>query len=333
METVVKTSGLGTRIFFNAALKLGLSLEAIERESGIFLAELDKPDTRIPIDRVRKLWEMVSAASKDPALGLHLVERYRPYPFHFITHIILNSETVMEGFRHWADYARIEVDTNRVDLRKEGNHVVVRYTNASDYQAIWIPEYYLSQAITNCRLFVSNDIAPVEARFAHPIPEYAGEYGKLFRSPVYFSQDENALVFRRKDTQRRILSPNPYLKAVLKRQADNMLVKMARQADICARIEDLIVMHLSERRVNIRWAAHAMNMAPSTLKRRLKDEKTTFSLLVNQTRKRLSTGYIKQGFPLKEVSRLLGFSDPSAFQHAFKRWFGRSPGKYRADMA
>ena len=320
------------RILFNAARKFGLSLDRIEEETGIVYSELDNPDTRIGLDRVKKLADMVFRASGDSALGLHLVQRFRPYPYHFIMHIVLNSETVLEGIRQWANYAGIELETNRVDLRTEGGDVVVRYTNASAYRAIWIAEYYLSQVIVNCRMFVSDDINPVEARFIHPAPDYAGEYAKLFRAPVCFRQSENALVLRRRDMQRRILSRNPFLKTVLQRQADSMLKELDGSVDFISRIENVIVMKIPEQPVHLGSVAEAMNMSPATLKRRLKENQVTFSSLLNRTRKNLSEGYLAQGLPLKEIARLTGFSEPSAFQHAFKRWFGISPGEYRKGM-
>ena len=35
---------------------------------------------------------------------------------------------------------------------------------------------------------------------------------------------------------------------------------------------------------------------------------------------------------LLDISAELGFSDQSAFQKAFKRWFGKAPGRYRVSM-
>lgn len=329
METVATTTGMGVRIFFRAATALGLDIAGIEAKTGIERDALSDPDTRIPIDRVRVLAEIVFEAAQDPALALHMIPRYRPFPFHFVTHIAINSETIQDGFQQWARYARLEADTNRVDLRKEGRHVVVQYTNLSPYQADWIAEYYLSQAIINCRTFVSRDIAPVQARFVHATPGHVAAYRRLFRAPVVFGQKENALVFRREDMQRKILSRNRYLRAVLRRQAESMLSSMPCKSGLLPQIEAMIVRYLPERPLDLGVVADAMNMSPSTLKRRLRDERTTFSSLLHRTRQKLAVAYLDQGFSLKEISGLLGFSEPSAFQHAFKRWFGVSPGAFR----
>jgi len=36
--------------------------------------------------------------------------------------------------------------------------------------------------------------------------------------------------------------------------------------------------------------------------------------------------------PIKEIASRLGYSEQSAFQRAFKRWTGMTPGQYRASM-
>ncbi len=70
-------------------------------------------------------------------------------------------------------------------------------------------------------------------------------------------------------------------------------------------------------------------MSRSTLHRRLKREETTFSVLLENTRKALSNTYLKHDMSLTQIAFLLGFSEPSTFQHAFRRWYNKSPGEFR----
>ena len=74
---------------------------------------------------------------------------------------------------------------------------------------------------------------------------------------------------------------------------------------------------------------HAMNMDRSTLLRLPKKEGTTFKDLLSKIRKHLASGYLEQGMTATQTSYLLGFSEPSTFQRAFKRWFGKNPGEFR----
>jgi AraC-like DNA-binding protein len=76
--------------------------------------------------------------------------------------------------------------------------------------------------------------------------------------------------------------------------------------------------------------AKKMGLSPRTLERRLKERGTRFKQLIDDTRRRFAINYLKDnGNTLTHVAFLLGYSEVSAFNHAFKRWTGSSPLKYR----
>ena len=70
---------------------------------------------------------------------------------------------------------------------------------------------------------------------------------------------------------------------------------------------------------------HILEKKPSTVKRRLKDEGTSFNALREDVRRELATRYLDADMSIAEISFLLGFSEPSAFFRAFKRWTGLTP--------
>jgi AraC-like DNA-binding protein len=56
--------------------------------------------------------------------------------------------------------------------------------------------------------------------------------------------------------------------------------------------------------------------------------------LVDATRRNLALRYIDDATrSISDITFSLGFSQPSAFTRAFKRWTGLSPTDYRADRA
>ncbi len=72
-------------------------------------------------------------------------------------------------------------------------------------------------------------------------------------------------------------------------------------------------------------------MSPRTLQRHLKERGTDFKNLVDDTRRRFALTYLKdRRNSLTEIAFLLGYSDASAFNRAFKRWTGLTPLAYRA---
>ena len=90
-------------------------------------------------------------------------------------------------------------------------------------------------------------------------------------------------------------------------------------------IQELPSGHICEENI-----AEDLYMSQRSLQRRLREEGTTYKELLNETRRDLAAQYIKvSGVSINEITYLLGFSEPSNFSRAFKRWTGVSPSEYR----
>ncbi len=64
---------------------------------------------------------------------------------------------------------------------------------------------------------------------------------------------------------------------------------------------------------------------------KLATQGTQFHQLVNQTRYDLASSYIRDtDLTFGEISWLLDFSSPEAFQRAFKRWTKQTLGEFRS---
>jgi AraC-like DNA-binding protein len=70
-------------------------------------------------------------------------------------------------------------------------------------------------------------------------------------------------------------------------------------------------------------------MSDRTLRRRLRKESTSYQEILDDVRAELAGHYLtKEKRGIEEVAFLLGFSDPSAFSKAFRRWTGQTPADF-----
>lgn len=99
--------------------------------------------------------------------------------------------------------------------------------------------------------------------------------------------------------------------------------------EVEGRIETLL--EAGEARIGT--VARELRMSRQTLYRRLKAEGVSFEGLRDGVRRRLALKLISDGVAVKEAAWRLGFSDPSAFSRAFKRWTGKSPRDLRGKAA
>jgi AraC-like DNA-binding protein len=75
--------------------------------------------------------------------------------------------------------------------------------------------------------------------------------------------------------------------------------------------------------------AAQFNMSNRTLRRRLQEEETSYQEILDDVRADLARHYLtKEKREIDEVAFLLGFSDPSAFTKAFRRWTGQTPADF-----
>ena len=76
--------------------------------------------------------------------------------------------------------------------------------------------------------------------------------------------------------------------------------------------------------------AQRLNMSPRSFTRQLAKEGTTFGEILERLRRRLATRYLSHDrMSIKQIAWLLGYSEPGAFTHAYKRWTGTTPKRAR----
>jgi AraC-like DNA-binding protein len=103
------------------------------------------------------------------------------------------------------------------------------------------------------------------------------------------------------------------------------------RSDVVSRCRAAVLEHLASGEGPAEDTAKQLYMSPRTLQRKLAEANTTNLQLVDDTRRNLALRYIED--PRRSVTDItfsLGFSQPSAFTRAFKRWTGLSPSDYRA---
>jgi AraC-like DNA-binding protein len=82
---------------------------------------------------------------------------------------------------------------------------------------------------------------------------------------------------------------------------------------------------------NIEEIATRLGVSRRTLTRLLASEGCTFGEILDALRLDLAKSYLQeQNLPISEVSWLLGYKESSAFDHACKRWTGKTPTQIRS---
>ena len=151
--------------------------------------------------------------------------------------------------------------------------------------------------------------------------------------PVTVYQPHSALVLDAASLAVPVVNADARLLDLLRRYADELLARRARKDDLVARAERWILENLHTGQVGVAQLARGLGMSDRTLARRLAEDGLKPAGLVEELRQQLANKYLaERAFPLGRITYLLGYSDLSAFTRAFRRWTGRTPSKWRAEL-
>ena len=83
-------------------------------------------------------------------------------------------------------------------------------------------------------------------------------------------------------------------------------------------------------KVRLEEVAGRLAVSPRRLQYRLKEEGTSFSGLLETARMDIAKSYLgRPEVPISDIAFMLGFSEQSGFNHAFRRWTGVTPKEFR----
>ncbi|HWA61379.1 MAG TPA: AraC family transcriptional regulator ligand-binding domain-containing protein [Caulobacteraceae bacterium] len=155
-------------------------------------------------------------------------------------------------------------------------------------------------------------------RFAAPIPAYAGEIRAVL-GEVEFSAPEDAVVFPTSWLSTRAPLHDPVAFRLAMSQVDAEYAALNRSVPIVARVEDML--RFSNGRLTLPAVASQLGVSERTLVRRLQQAGVTFRELVDAEQRRRAEALISAGdAKMANVAEQLGYSDPSSFARARRRW-------------
>ena len=313
----------------------GLDAIGIARNAGVDLASIPVPGERIELDKIDALLRAAIPLIRDPAFGLRAAHCWHPSELGVLGYAWLSSSTLRTGLERAVRYSRLigergltEIEDTRQGLKvrfwaKRGNPAVVPVA------AVFV-DMAMALLLDMCRMNGGAVLRPVAATLRRRKPDPADAYERFFGCPVQFGVEENAFVLSAKDADRPLPSANRQLAAVFDKMLTEELGRLDK-SDVVARARATVLEHLSSGEGTAEDTAKQLHMSSRTLQRKLAEAKTTYLQLVDDTRKDLALRYIED--PRRTVTDItfsLGFSQPSAFTRAFKRWTGLSPSDYRA---
>lgn len=290
-------------------------------------------DSRLPLAEWISLLEAIAEADPQPALGLAIGQHIAPRHAGVMGYIGLSCDTLGEALMRFERYHRLVYDGNPAVMAVHGDVVSLSWGIEHGRPGQLADETAIAAFATIIRKLVNEKLRPIAVNFVNTAPADLTPYLDFFECPVTFGGTLTYVTFPLSFLQRPIAHSDPGLRTLLESQAESLLRALPSGGDFVRDLNAALVRSLHNGEPTLERVAERMAMSPRTLQRRLGDRDLNFQHLLDRTRAELARGYLLEGnLSLSEIALLLGYSEQSAFNRAFKRWTGQTPRTLRKQV-
>lgn len=327
-----QVSVLNARFIADAAVARGVARDELLRASRISAHDLADDRKRIPYERVSALWNAAAHLGGDAAFGLHLAERLAPKDFGPLGLAVRSCPTAQEALERLLGYVRVAFQDTEITLLREGatarfcHHYLGDAALATRHAA----DLILAMFVVAGRRFIGVDWKPLAVTFKFPAPAAVDEYYRVFGGPLRFDQPINSVVFEAALLDMPMAQGDPEVLAVIDPYAEQFLQTLSRDRSLAEAVQRVIAAALPGGDLELGASARALGLSPRTLQRRLRDEGTSHRQILDRVRHERALRLLRRDeLTVDQIADHLGFSEPSAFHRAFRRWTGRTPTDQR----
>jgi AraC-like DNA-binding protein len=274
-------------------------------------------EARYPESWMLALWRLAESAAPDSGIGARIGATVSPEARGLLANLMLHCDSLGEvldtylasiGLTNASETWRIAREGGRVELAFE-------FRRGRPYPRCAV-ERSVVALYCWARYLCGRDLPLQSVAFAYPEPAYADYLRSLFPCEVRFDGDRHALIVAEEVLSWPLPRRDRYVKGMLREQIAGLNL-VPGKLSTGERVRALLRKNLAAHRA-VEPTARALFVSRATLHRRLKEEGTAFSRILDEERRRLLRRHRRE--PVAWLCELLGFREASAYYKARKRW-------------
>jgi AraC-like DNA-binding protein len=327
------------RANLEAAGAFGFDVGALARTVGLLPDTLTDADGRVPFERYVALWEAIDADPRALAFGLWLGSAVSLSALGVVGYVMQHAPDVRGALGCLERFNGLLGDGIGPTISERDGQLVlhrVEPPRIARLRSLSIAAPLGTVTLLREMAGLGSGAAvALEVAFQHPALPAAtlSELDRAFACPIRFNDNEMRLVLPASILERPLVSTDAGLYAYLERHAESLQARLAGSASLAGRVRELLAARLRQGEPDQGAIARALAQSERTLQRRLADEGVSFAGLLDEVRADLGRMYLAdRQLAIFEVAFLLGYSEPSPFNRAFRRWTGQSPSEFRQSL-
>ena len=313
----------------NGVERHGYARDAILREAGIGPDSFNRDGSLAP-ESYARLMLTIWRQTNDEAMGLN------PEPVVFRTFAmmgrsIITCATLEHAIRRASSFYRLQPHSPQITVEKGEHRARLIITHETDFD----PDHFLSESLLViwhrfCSWLIGRGIPLLKVECPYTAPRHADLYDDLFATPVNFNCDSLSLTIPLQAIHAPVVQSATSLEEFLGHSPADILARPNPHESISAKVRHRLMSMAGSDMPDLAGMADALSLSGATLRRRLRQEGTTYQTIKDSVRlmeaKRLLTG---SELSVADIAVTTGFSETSAFTRAFSRWTGDSPAHFR----
>ncbi|CAN7482819.1 AraC family transcriptional regulator [Variovorax sp. LjRoot290] len=313
----------------------GVSSRALLSRTGVLSEQFDDHSMLISRDQRLAIYRNAQRLAKRSDVALRAGARQRISDFGVWGYALASSKTLGDAmdlcFRQLRQVGPVLQITSRV----EGGTIKLRSHDPASLGELlpFVAEFWRSSNHAFLSHILEAPLPSSRMLLPYPAPPHWRTYRQMFNCPVEFAAETMEWHFPESAWSLPLPNANPVLVKVCQRFCEQVLSEQPPGSELADSIR-VILVNQPGRFPNIDEIAADLGMSLRTLNRRLASEGLSYQSIIDDVRRTLAVEYLERtALSVEEICERVGFSDPSNFRKAFRKWTGRPPSHFRTEPA
>ncbi|MFY9180372.1 MAG: AraC family transcriptional regulator [Venatoribacter sp.] len=312
----------------------GISKELLLKNTGITSELLADPSTRLTYQQLIFLANNLMKHYPTSSLGLDLGKAININQFGMLGYAILSCANLRSALDLGKKYHFLVDPAFTFEVVDQGEYTSIRLTSDIPFEAIYrlMCDIFLGMFATLARFLTGReDLDAYEMHLNHPKPAHELAYYETTRAQVLFDQPRTEIIVASHWLALPLAMADQATAAMAESQCEEILARKGPKEGIIAKVRRILLSSPGNF-LPVDEVASRLATSTRTLSRSLQDVGTSYQRILDEVRKEMAIEYLRNSnLPIEEIAALIGYSDPSNFRKAFRRWTGNAPSYYREE--
>lgn len=333
-DDMTTRSILGLTYMVNSLESLGYSTCEVLENHGLTLETLD-PFSEIERSLELQILSELFSSVSSPDIGLEIGIRIGLAGYGPFTMMLMSCQNAYEACKAGVRYQSLGYSYGdmRLDMKEDVSALCFQPTVLPSGLNRIIIDRDVSgtfRLIKDILMNIEQKASLTDVWFSYPKPNDVKPYEDMFQCDIKFDQPHCRIAINNTFLKAPFPSSNQTAYDYYRAQCDQIIAKRTASIEqLSGKVRKYLELFAYEL-PSIVEVAEAFGLAERTLRRQLKKEETSYQKILDSVRFEKAKQLLQTTkLPIEEVGNRLGYQEAASFNHAFQRWSGKTPSKFR----